>query len=469
MRIPLVGQHGENRSVNVNTQKLVNLFTQIESDGAKTELSLHSTPGLDLIGAAGSGPCRSKGLRWSGNTYFVSGGSLIKIDDSGTVTNVGSIATSSGNVSMAPGPSHFMLVDGTDGWTYDGTTLTKITDGDFTPLSPTHCAYIDGYFVVNDNGTGSFYLSALNDATSWDPADTATAESNPDDLTALIATHRELWLFGSQASEIWFNSGNADFPFEIYRGGAIEWGIQAPHSLAKADRTLFWLSQNQEGANMILAARGANPVVISTRDIETQISKITTTSDAVGWTYQQEGHTFYVLSFPSGDKTFVYDVSSSMWHTRKSYGIGRWRAFGASNIGNIHYTGDYSTGQFYRMKLDTYSENGAVLERTRVTQMLHKDRNRLRIDRLELDIETGVGTVVGQGVNPQIAMDYSRDGGHTWSSSKFRSLGAIGEYGTRVIWLALGIGRDWVFRFTVTDPVKVTMLGGYADITVCRP
>jgi len=467
LRVPIVGQHAENRSVNVNAQKTINLYPEIQIDGAKTELALHSCPGLSLLGTAGSGPCRSTGMRWENKTYFMSGGSLISVDSAGSLTNVGSIATTTGNVVMAPGPSHLMLVDGQDGWTYDGTTLTKITDTDFTSLAPTHVTYIDGYFAVNEAGTGNFYISALNDGTSWAATDTAAQESNPDDLVALISSHRELWLFGSQSTEVWFNSGNADFPFEIYRGGVVEWGIHAPYSLAKADKSLFWLASNQEGANMVLLAKGVNPVVISTRDIENEINNITTTSDAVGWTYQQNGHTFYVLSFPSGDKTFVYDVSTTMWHRRKSNGIGRWRAFGCSGIGSKLYSGDYSTGDFYELDLSSYSENGMPMERTRVSQIIHREHQRLRIDRLELDIETGVGTVNVQ--NPQIMLRYSKDGGHTWSSEKWRSLGAMGEYSKRVVWNGLGIARDWVFEFKVTDDVKVSVIGGYADITVCRP
>ena len=467
LRIPIVGQQSANRSVNVNSQLSINLYPQIETDGAKSELTLHSTPGLKLAGSIGNGPGRTNGIRWKNKAYFVSGAQLISIDTSGTITSHGTINTATSNVSMSANPSHIGFVDGTDGWTFDGTSLTQILDGDFP--TATQMTFLDGYSIANKSGTGQFQISSLNDTTAWDPTEIATAESNPDDLTALTSTHKELWLFGDQTAEIWYNSENADFPFEPYRNGVSEWGVHAPFSLAKADESLFWLSSNREGVNMVLSARGVSPVAISNRDIEWEIAQLSKTDDAVGWTYQQAGHTFYVLTFPTGDRTIVYDVSTGMWHRRKSFGIGRWRPVGAVALGQKHYSLDYENGNVYELDLNTYDDNGIPIEAIRRTQMIHKDRHRIRVHRLELDIETGVGTLSGQGEDPQIMMRYSKDGGHSYSSEKWRSLGKTGKYATRVYWTQLGIARDWNFEFKITDPVKRNIIGGYADVSVCRP
>ena len=468
LRIPVVGQQSENRSVNVNAQTTINLHVQLESD-AKAPSALHRTPGLLLVGTGGSGVSRTpRPILWNGAGYMVIGPRLVKITSAGVISNVGTLTTSTGNVSLSSNINHLMVVDGTKGWTWDGATFAEISDEDFADTA-TMCTFMDGYSIINKAGFGTFQISSLNDSTAWVGADVATAEANPDNITALIATHKELWLFGPQTTEIWYNSGNADFPFEPSRSGVIEWGIHAPFSLAKADDSLFWLSQNNEGGLIVLSARGFSPVAISTRDIDWEISQLATTTDAVGWTYQQAGHTFYVLTFPTSDRTFVYDLASSMWHRRKSSGIGRWRAMGSLFTGAKHYCGDYNTNNIYEVDLNTYHENGAVLEAVRRTQIIHKDRQRLRINRIELDIETGVGLVSGQGVDPQIMTRYSKDGGHTWSGEKWRSLGKMGDYDKRVFWNQCGVGRDWVFEFVVTDPVKVSTSGGYADIDVLSP
>ena len=469
LRIPIIGQQSEHKSVNVNSQITVNMFPQIESDGAKNAISLQRTPGLKFNSTVASGVCRSpRPILWNGSGYMVIGTQLVKIA-SGTASVVGTLSTSTGNVSMSSNINHLMVVDGTKGWTWDDSTFTDIFNGDsdFVKTS-TMCTYMDGYSIVNKAGFGTFTISSLNDSTAWAAGDVASAEANPDDITALIATHKELWLFGPQTSELWYNSGNADFPFEPYRNGTVEWGIHAPFSLAKADESLFWLSQNREGKGIVLSARGTSPVAISTRDIESEIGEITTISDAIGWTYQQKGHTFYVLTFPTGDRTFVYDVASNMWHRRRSFGVERWRAFGALFDGKKHYCGDYANNNIYELDLDTYTDNGTTISCTRRTQVIHKDRQRLRVERIELDVEAGVGVSVGQGSDPKIMMRYSKDGGHTWSNEQWRDLGAMGKYGQRVYWTTLGIGRQWVFEFTVTDPIRFSMYGGYADITVCR-
>lgn len=465
LRVPIVGQHSEHRSINVNSQETTNLMVQIEADGAKNAASLMRTPGLKLTGNVASGSCRTPNpIFWDGAAYMVIGSQLVKVDSGGTATALGAIGTSSGNVSLSSNPVHIVICDGTSIWTSTGGAPTVVSSGE--PTNPTMVTFLDGYTIANEQGTGTFQISSLNDATTWDSLDVATAESNPDDVTAVFATHKELWLFGPQTSEIWYNSGNADFPFEPYRNGTVEWGILAPFSIAKADESLFWLSQNREGGGMVLSARGFSPSVISTRDIDQEIAALSVKSDAIGWTYQQNGHTFYVLSFPTGDLTLVYDVASNMWHKRKSSDIGRWRAFGTVFNGTKHYCGDYNDNSVYELDVDTYDENGDALIATRISQVVHKDRRRLRVHRLELDVETGVGTATGQGSDPVIFMEYSRDGGHTWQNEQSRSLGKIGEYGARVYWINLGQARQWLFRFYVSDPVAVNISGGYADMTV---
>jgi hypothetical protein len=91
-------------------------------------------------------------------------------------------------------------------------------------------------------------------------------------------------------------------------------------------------------------------------------------------------------------------------------------------------------------------------------------------DALQLDCETGVGLDGSvQGSDPQVMLRWSDDGGHTWSSEHWLPMGALGNYGLRVIWRRLGVTtqiRDRVYEISGTDPIKINILA--AELTV-RP
>ncbi len=70
------------------------------------------------------------------------------------------------------------------------------------------------------------------------------------------------------------------------------------------------------------------------------------------------------------------------------------------------------------------------------------------------------------GVDPQITMRYSDDGGKTWSNTFSRSMGRMGEYSARIYWNRLGTGRDRVFEFTGSDAVKVVLTGASFDAEI---
>lgn len=536
MKIPFVGQAYESRSLNVNAQTCLNLYPEIDQKDAKNVIALYPTPGLTEVVTAGLGPTRSDGIEFQNSSYWISGGALEKIDSSFTVTEIGTLNTSGGNVSMAQNGSQLMIVDGTNGYIYsstystfaqikqystgttDGTTTDKLVDSGATfvadgvkagtivynttdtttatitavdsettlsvssdifvsgeayevgtsgfPDGATHVVFIDGYFIVNNPGTGQFHISSSYQGTAWNALDFANAERNPDDIKAIAVNHRELWLFGRDTAEVWFNSG-AEFPFDPVQQGFSEWGIAAPFSVSTLNGSLFWLTSNERGEGLIAFSQGYTPKIISTRAIEAEISGYSQISDAISYTYQQQGHHFYVLTFPVANKTWVYDVATEMWHERGTHNIGRHRSCGHLFFANTHLVGDYATGKIFKLDLDVYTDDGALIERIRRTQHLHKDLKRIIYHVLQVDMETGVGLVTGQGNDPQVMLRWSDDGGHTWSSEIWRSMGKIGEYNTRTIWRRLGKSRDRIFELKVTDPVKTVVIDARADLTVC--
>ncbi len=469
MQIPFVGPAYTDRSVNVNAQRCVNLFPEINDAGGKNNVVLYGTPGLELFVNVSANPVRGM-YAFKDYLYVVSYNKFYEIRADGVVTEKGTLSTTSGRVSMADNGNQLMIVDGAYGYIYDASnnTFQQIGDPDFPGAN--QVVFLDGYFIINKPNTGSFMISALYDGTSWNALDIATAEGDPDNLVALVNDHRQLWLFGKYSTEVFYNSGNADFPFERISGVFIEWGCVAPWSVAKLDNSIFWLAQNKYGQGVVVRADGYQPRIISTRAIEYQIAQYSTISDAFAFAYMDEGHAFYVLTFPTGNATWVYDAATGMWHERSSYNVGRWRVESYAYFNGFHMVGDFSNGNIYKMKMDVYSENGATIERIRTTRHIFDgDYVNVFHHRLQVDMETGVGLASGQGSDPQAMLDWSDDGGHTWSSEVWGGIGSVpvggtGEYKKRLVWRRLGRSRDRIYRLKITDPVKVVIIGASLEV-----
>lgn len=445
------------RSRALDAQRTVNLYPEVGTGASRSPAMLVGTPGLALWATLDGAGVRGL-LRFSATTAIaVSGGNVYSLTTAGTETLLGTIG-GSGPVSMASNGTTVAIATGS------GLHFVDVAAGTVTTAAYVAGTvdFIDGRFVFNEAGTGRFRATEAY-GTTIDALDFATAEGSPDGLVALIVDHREIWLFGEQSSEVWFNAGTAGFPYERIQGAHIEHGCAAVRSVAKADNSVFWLGADDKGQGIVLRAVGYQPQRISTHAIEYAIGQYGTISDAVAWTYQQEGHSFYVLSFPTADATWVYDASTNEWHERA------WRdsmneyhrhrgachmAFAGHNI-----VGDWENGNLYRLDLGTYTDNGDTIVRIRQAPHLVSDGKRVFHRSLQIDMETGVGLVTGQGSDPQAMLQWSNDGGATWSNEHWASIGRIGQYVARVRWNRLGQARDRVYRLTITDPVKVAITG----------
>lgn len=461
--LPFVGATQVARSININNQRSVNLFARARL-GAKAQISLLGTPGLLLQVNVGTGPNRGHLPEFLGDMYAVSGAELYKIEPDKTTTKVGTLQTSGGNAQLVAGRSHLLVVDGVTGYTWDGTTFATITDPDF-PNGATHATYLGGYFIVNKDDRA--YVSDLENPNAWNPLAFTTAEADPDDVKASIASRRYLYLIGSKSTQVYYNSGNVDFPFDLLPNGVLDVGAEAPFSAADAGDDGIWMvARDREGGRFVVQIDGTQFARRSDPELEEAMEKLTDTSDAEAYIYVQEGVKFYVLTFPTDDITYACDAKGGGWHERKSWGIGRHRSRGHGYFQRKHWVGDYQNGKLYTLDLDTHQDDGIRIERIRRSQFWHKDRLPMAIREIEADIETGVGLTSGQGSDPQAMLRYSTDGGHTFSSEIWAPIGKIGEYANRVFWTELGEGLDWQIEVKITDPVKVAINGMVAEVEV---
>ncbi|MFQ5661528.1 MAG: hypothetical protein ACE5GZ_14015 [Gammaproteobacteria bacterium] len=467
VNIPIAGQTLKDRTLRVNLQDSINLYPDVEGEGAESVFTLKSTPGLTLItNTAGNGPIRSDFHIFNSKAYFVSGPELMSLDTNDVVVSVGTLNTNAGEwVDFAVGRTYIMLVDGTDGYTYDGTTFATITDADF-PSAPTHCTYLDGFFIVNNTNSDQVNISTNENPTAWSALEFTTADANPDQVLALHSTYRDLYLIGEITTQVYYNSGNLDFPFDLYPQGVLEWGTAAPASVTKAKGIIFMLGQADDGTVSPVMMQGFSVVKLFNQDQLDELQSMTTLSDAEGFAYHQNGNTFYQLTFPTENKTFVYHVEQNMVHKRQSFDIGRHRGRGHGVFNNRHLIGDYQAGQIYYYDLTNYTENGNTIERIRKTAITHSLHRRITIFELEIEFDPGIGLLSGQGSDPQARLSYSPDGGRTYSDPLFRSIGKVGDYQARAIFEKLGTQRQFNFDIRVSDPVPVTIIDAFANIKV---
>jgi hypothetical protein len=470
MKTPILGSSYVARSVNAADARMVNLFPEIVPDNmGKEPAFLNRAPGLLLLNTIGAGPIRGLWAFSSSDdhAFVVSGTQLYRITTAYVPTLIGTIA-GTGPVSMADNGTQLFIAANGPSYIYNNTTnaFGQITDPDF-PGAVT-VAYLDGYFVFNEPNSQKMWITALLDGTSIDPLEFASTEGSPDGLVAVIANFREVWAFGTNSIEVWSDTGATDFPLQRIPGAFNELGCAAPYSIAKMDNGLFWLGRDRRGQGIVYRANGYAGQRISTHAVEWQIQQYSDLSDAVAYTYQQDGHSFYVLIFPTANTTWVYDVATQAWHERAGWDNGeftRHRSNCQMSFGNNAIVGDYQNGNIYAFDLEDYSDNGSIQKWLRSWRALPTGQNNLKRTAqhsLQLDIESGTGLNLGQGSDPEVMLRWSDDGGHTWSNEHWAQIGKIGEYYRRVFWRRLGMTvklRDRVYELSGTDPVKISIMG----------
>lgn len=411
-------QSSQGRSRAWSGARLINAFSEM-AEGDKADLfAVMAIPGLLPFAGIEAQGCR--GLHVMGGVlYAVFDTNLYSINAAGSETLIG-VIPGEFPVQMADNGNQLAIQSDTDGYVLDaGTIYSNIVN--LGPVSGV--TYIDGYFVWLVADSDQFIISALNDGLSYDPLDVATVEGNPDNNIAIINDHRELQFYGASTIEIWYNSGAADFPFERQGNAFIERGIRDRNSLIKIDNSVHFVGDDL----VVYRLNGYDPTRISTHAIEDLISRA---SWFRAFTYTLAGHKQYVLNTDVG--TVVYDMATGAWHNRRSLGRVNYRVGYSVNVYGQIVMGDAYVGRCYTPSLDVNTEDGAEIPVEILLPSFQSDRAKRTLFAYECQIQSGVGN--SEVTEPQIILQYSKDGGNTWSSELSRSMGKVGEYLTRAIW-----------------------------------
>lgn len=460
----------QSRSLPLSAQRLVNCFLEAQPQGAKSQVPLFGHPGLSNFVVVQDTPF-NVGVRgmWNfrGVLYAVIGQELYRINSSGGYKKIGDGISGTSPVSMADNGTQLVIVNGTEGYLVDSSDVfQQIVDPNF--YSANTVLFFDDYFVYDHRGTNQFFLSALGDGLSYNGLDFASAEAQPGFLTTIAQNMQLLFLFAQNHIEMWYDAGLASFPFQRYAGGVIERGCISPRSVVLQDDALFFLGADK----VFYRLQGNVPIRISTHAIEHAFQSYGDITDAFSFTYTFEGHKFVVLTFPSVPHTWVYDISTKLWHERESMtssevSIGRWRGNCAVEIYGKVLIGDYNSSVIGYLDWGNKTEYGNTIQMMATSSTLHQDRLPIFIGRLELDMQVGTSDGTGQGADPKVYLQWSKDGAQTWSKIQpARSLGKIGEYLTRIRWLNIGRAYQFVFRIIITDPVLRVLIGTHSDIDV---
>lgn len=483
--VPMFGTGVKGWSANATSQRRLNLYVDGPQGRSvdKSDFVLYPRPGLvaftsnEVTGGTIDFPMtglisvgHSAGLLFvsSGSygdyAYCATNGRSFELRPTKTVwaEGTGGYATNNPTV-FAYGGTTTLAADGNYVFWPQNGSLTALSIANAPTLARSVC-FVGGRFVVDDQANpGQFRWSGL-DVTSpgtltWDPLDFATAESAPDALVRVFAHRGELLLFGSETLEFWAPSGDQNI-FTRINGATAPWGLSAFDTVGVYNGSLLFLGASRSARAQVVMLDGYSPQVISTPDVEKSINdELAANATPDACVISNAGHSWYVLSLIN--TSWAYDLTNSSWCEWQTDGK-RWAGkYSAIYDGKCLVT-DYRNANVYYLDENTYTDNGNAIVREVTSRHVFNDLERMTLDQVTIDVEAGTGLTTGQGSDPQIMLQISRDGGHTYGNEMWSGLGKRGYYGWRAVWNRLGRARDWVFRWRITDAVKVVILNASA-------
>lgn len=448
----------------IDDEVAMNCYVELsESQGAATPQALLQTPGRKVFSTLPEGAVPG-GFTVNGRTFFAAS-NLWELDASGAQINRGSLGAAPTLVTRITA-NETQLVVSNNGDLFVLTLSTNV----FTPVNMAQfngpvltIDFADGYIIAVLQNSHTFQVSALEDATTWSGLDIATLSYFPDNIVSMICDHRQIQ-FSSAKKSLWYYNGGAGFPVFIpIQGAFAEVGSGATFSITQADESVFWLSQDERGSLVAMVANGFNGQRVSTHAVEFAWQQFKTSADAISWTYQENGHTFWLIYFPTANQTWVYDIASQLWHQR-----GYWIEANGSYIADrgichtfnfgLHLVGDWASGNVYILSSKYLDDAGNTIRGWRRTPTTGKANKWVYFEQIEFVLGTGLATPTplydgdGNPRPPQLMLRWSNDSGKTWSKTYYLSVGMQGDYRKRVIKRMLGRARKRVWDVTWTDP-----------------
>ncbi len=424
--------------------RLVNVFLEAsptDDDGvvmlSRAGLVSNSTPGT-------TGPVRglfSKADLFGGDIFSVVGSNVYR----GTAL-LGAIA-GTGPVSFATdGLDEVLVTAGSTMRRYNGTTFVDVVFPDGAGV--TAVGFINGLFVATRALSGRFYWSAINDGSSWNALDYATAESSSDNVLDMQVLGDTIWLFGKETVEPWAITGSTTLPFRRIEQRLYNRGIIATGAATEIGGRLYWVGDD---------ARVYTDDLTPVSD-EGIAERIRASTSWVMFSFTYEGHPFICVRLATA--TYAYSPLTQNWVQFTSYSRTNWRARTAMTKGTVIYLGDDQLNTIWTFGGDT--ESGSVIERI-FSSYLPISGGTLTVHNIGVNANVGrTEALTGVGSEPMLEMRFSRDEGKNWSKWRATSLGVMGQYRRRPRFRRCGTfdapGALFEFRNTDTGPFRISGL-----------
>jgi hypothetical protein len=472
-RFAFVGPSYSSQSLNADCQRCLNWYPEaIESGQGKGPMALYPREGLVLFSQLPTGPVRGE-YTVNGRTFAVGGGVLYEVLANGTPNALTAVVDDGLPVYFAAGATQLAVCSGGNIYvlTLATNVITTVLVGALLGAS-SQIAFVDGFFLSLIFNSQKIQYSALEDATSWPGSNVFQVSVFPDNVAAIMTDHRELCIFGNTKIVVYYNSGDATNPFVPIPGAFVEQGTIAAASPLRLDNTVMWMGGDERGAGIFWRAEGYRPTRVSNHAVETAWAGYSTISDLITFPYQNNGHSFAVLYFPTANATWVFDVATQMWHERDNFigATGKSQAYLARchtfNFGK-HLVGDWNSGNIYSLSTTVFTDNTLPIRWVRRAPHISAEQQQTYYGSLQVDLEAGLGPqpplldVSGNPRGPTLSLRWSNDGAKTWSNYYDVDCGQAGNYLTRAIWRRLGRARDRVYEISTTDPVPWRIIDAY--------
>jgi hypothetical protein len=376
------------------------------------------------------------------------------------LTGTGGTGTYTVSISQSVGP---------EAMTQGVFTVVPTTDGAFQGGNTADV--VDNFMIYNNPNSNQWGATSVLSPISPQLSFTSTLAA-PGQVVGLIADHRYVYILQERSGETWINAGLFPFPFQIVPGASWQHGCAARASIARVGEGFCFLSADGRGQGVVIQMNGYTPTRVSTHAVENAIAgyaRTSTIADAIAYTYQQSGHEFYVLTFPTADATWVFDITTQLWHRegwRDTLNVlHRHRGNCVEFFNGEVIVGDWQNGIIYAVDPTNNTDNGVVFPCFRRARHITVDLKRQFFQDLQIQFQPGVGLQSGQGSNPQAMLRWSDDGGFEWSDPRWAYIGMVGKYKNRCRWPRLSWARDRIFEVTVTDPVYRVIVSANLNMT----
>ena len=405
----------------LSSQYTTNMIAVPSPNSLTDSAALYSYPGLKPF-STGAALQPDRGIYkqlFDGKGWKVSGSTLYSFDSSGTQTAEGTIV-GSGLASMADNGSVLFIIGGTTAYSHNGTTLTTLT----LPFTPVQVDYLNDQFVALDSDS-LVWISDVG-TTNFDPINSFTANSASDLMVGIKVFNQFLFNLKGSNLEPWENTGSGNPPFERMNGAIIEGvGLANKNCVCDTSNALYFLGADK----------------LPYRVVSFQAQKLSDNNPGIAElfkTYNKDtayvqcteiyGQDIAVFFFPSDAAVWAVSQQTALWF-KLDNGLHEalYQGSTISRLFDKTLVGDRENGNMYELDVATYQNNGVPMVRERVFRPMAGEtvgapRAYLQMKMIQFAVETGVG-----GDTPMI-VSFSTNGGRSYGSERWLSIGEEGDY-----------------------------------------